>query len=604
MRFRSELFGGYRAYAITGVNTISFAIDRSGADVDGLLGFAVERIEPARNERYFMPGYKVFPSVIPFPDASTVVSTFEHPVQSFVWDDFTGRPDSEYTYLFHPLKGTPKNLDRTSEPISITVHTEPLFGEANDVFFNRGVTGSQAYAKRFHNLAPDAQPTAAMKTAALQWLSRDLDEALVRFIRSAQPGDALRGCFYEFRFAPIADEFRAAIDRGVDVRIIVDAKDNGHPDGDGNVVESFPRVANLQTIAIAGLPDTSIVLREARSNHIAHNKFIVLLKGQDPTEVWTGSTNLSEGGLYGQANVGHWVRDAVTAGAYLEYWTVLSADPGGRDGDALSVVLAKNKALRTDVEALAQLPATIKDIPQGITPVFSPRLNLDALDLYVSLMDDAQELACGTLAFGIGKLIKERLVDHTPNSALTFLLLEKEDAPTEGTPFLRLNSTNNVYEAFGAELRNPIAQWVRETNNLTLGLNLHVVYMHCKFLLSDPLGDEPIVVTGSANFSEDSTKENDENMLVIRGDRRVADIYFTEFNRLFNHYYFRSVVEVTRRLQAAAPSTPAAAASAAESAASLLLAENGSWLQKYAPGSLRQKRVDRYVQMGGVVEPG
>ena len=72
-------------------------------------------------------------------------------------------------------------------------------------------------------------------------------------------------------------------------------------------------------------------------------------------------------------------------------------------------------------------------------------------------------------------------------------------------------------------------------------------YIHSKFLLMDPLGSDPIVVTGSANFSDASTNDNDENMLVIRGNRRVADIYFTEFNRLFNHYYFRAVQERTRR---------------------------------------------------------
>ena len=45
------------------------------------------------------------------------------------------------------------------------------------------------------------------------------------------------------------------------------------------------------------------------------------------------------------------------------------------------------------------------------------------------------------------------------------------------------------------------------------------------------LGSDPIVVTGSANFSHASTNDNDENMLVIRGSQRVADSYFTEFNR-------------------------------------------------------------------------
>jgi phosphatidylserine/phosphatidylglycerophosphate/cardiolipin synthase-like enzyme len=95
-----------------------------------------------------------------------------------------------------------------------------------------------------------------------------------------------------------------------------------------------------------------------------------------------------------------------------------------------------------------------------------------------------------------------------------------------------------VYKAWGAFLRDPVYQWVRETNARQLALNHHVSYIHSKILLRDPLGADPIVVTGSANFSAASTTDNDENMLVIRGNRRVADIYFTEFNRLFNHYSF------------------------------------------------------------------
>jgi len=50
------------------------------------------------------------------------------------------------------------------------------------------------------------------------------------------------------------------------------------------------------------------------------------------------------------------------------------------------------------------------------------------------------------------------------------------------------------------------------------------------------------VVTGSANFSEASTTQNDENMLLIRGDTGVADIYLTEFMRLYRHYVFREWV--------------------------------------------------------------
>jgi hypothetical protein len=30
-------------------------------------------------------------------------------------------------------------------------------------------------------------------------------------------------------------------------------------------------------------------------------------------------------------------------------------------------------------------------------------------------------------------------------------------------------------------------------------------------------------------------------MLLIRGDTRIADIYLTEFDRIFRHFYFRDV---------------------------------------------------------------
>jgi phosphatidylserine/phosphatidylglycerophosphate/cardiolipin synthase-like enzyme len=71
------------------------------------------------------------------------------------------------------------------------------------------------------------------------------------------------------------------------------------------------------------------------------------------------------------------------------------------------------------------------------------------------------------------------------------------------------------------------------------GLNRHAHYIHTKYMLVDPLGEDPIIVSGSANFSEASTRGNDENMLVIRGDTTVADIYLTEFFRLWNHHAFR-----------------------------------------------------------------
>jgi phosphatidylserine/phosphatidylglycerophosphate/cardiolipin synthase-like enzyme len=320
---------------------------------------------------------------------------------------------------------------------------------------------------------------------------------------------------------------------------------------------------------------------------------MVLLKGKSakPVEVWTGSTNMSVGGFHGQANVGHWVRDGEVAQAFAEYWELLSKDPGAKKGDDDATVRAKNKKFRDAVEALGQVPTALAQIPNGITTIFSPRTGTHVLEMYAALVDEAEDLSCITLAFGIGEVFKALLSDNTNHSHLAFFLLEKEDKPNKRSKkkFVALNSRNNVYKAWGSFLRQPLHQWAKETSAGILGLNSHVSFIHSKFLLRDPLGADPIVVTGSANFSPPSTKENDENMLIIRGDKRVADIYFTEFNRLFFHYYFRSVQEATlKRRNGPPPGTE-----------SLFLREDDDWLDKYKRGSLRRKRVEVFTRMKG-----
>src|SRR5262245_30378300 len=380
MRSKSQKVNGFQVFAVTGVNTISFGIEADDEAHKGLLGFAVERTDPTENERFFMFGFKVFKSVVPQPDETLRVSTFEHPVQSFVWDDFTAKPDRDYTYSFHPLRGKPKNIDRSAAPISITVHTEPLFStKEHDIFFNRGVASSQAYVREFGNKKPDDPSlTKAEQKRAFQWLTRELDDAILRFVGSAQSGDALRCCFYEFRYLPVAEELKKAIDRGVDVRIICDAKENGEPAKNGKpAVPPFPRKENLETISKAKLPDASIVLRAARPNVISHNKFMVLLKGpgRTATEVWTGSTNISVGGISGQTNVGHWIRNKGVAKQFLAYWDVMSEDlgaPKGMSGNS-AAGKKKNAELLDRVEGLADVPTALADILPGVTPIFSPR---------------------------------------------------------------------------------------------------------------------------------------------------------------------------------------------------------------------------------------
>jgi len=162
-------------------------------------------------------------------------------------------------------------------------------------------------------------------------------------------------------------------------------------------------------------------------------------------------------------------------------------------------------------------------------PVFSPRKGLSALTWYAQRMDDATESVFLTAAFGVSKQLGAIFEKQKPY--LRYLLLDK---PGQVTTINR-NPGNRVV-AGGYLGRGGWRQWLTEA--LT-DLNKHVRYVHTKYMLIDPLGDDPIVISGSANFSEASTTMNDENMLVIRGNTRVADIYLGEFMRLFTHFRFR-----------------------------------------------------------------
>ena len=595
MRAISQQKHGYTIYAVSGTNTISFAIDFREADISGLLGFAVERLNKKTGQKKFLTGYKVFRETIPKPTVATVVSTYDHPVQSFVWDDFTCYDGNHYEYFFYPLKGQPNHIDRSLAPINIEIATEPLFSrQESDVFFNRGVASSQAYSRKFMNLRPDDIKDPVLKKNALAWLSRELDDAILKFIGQAKAGDILLGCFYEFHYEPVLAAFKAAIDRDVIVKLIVDCKNNETTDKEGKFHEAFPRVSNLKAMETAGISlleaDGVVFKREASKNSIQHNKFIVFIKNGSAkaAEVWTGSTNISNGGIHGQTNVGHWVRNRDVAEQYKAYWYLLKDDPGGKEGDDTTTVRKKNAALKKAVEGLQPniVFSSWQDIPQGITTVFSPRSTSAMLDTYVKMFDTASSMSCITLAFGINKGFKDAVLDNTPANALTFMLLEKEDrqAKNSKTPFVYIGAKQNVYKAWGAYLEDGLYQWTKETTTKHMRLNSHVVYIHSKFLLVNILSDDPVVVTGSANFSKPSTNSNDENMLIIRGDTRVADIYFTEFNRIFNHYYFRAVLNNLKKKKVV-------------ESQSMFLDSTGQWLDKYALGTLRYKRVDVFSKM-------
>ncbi len=553
--------GTLRVRAVSGSYVVVLAWDtldgKKPARAD-LLGFAIERSEldvaDKVVEKYWLRGIKRFRDKDKGLPPGTPVSTADHPIQSFQWGDYTVHAATKYRYRIVPAYGTPKQIQLgDADGVTVEVITEPVGSPEtadqirHDVFFNRGVIGSQAYAREFGNAAPHPDNPGSSE---MKWLSRGLYEALIRFIGLAKDGFKLRGAFYEFHYQPVVNAFAAAIEAGVDVKIVFDA-------------ESSYKEENLTAIGRAGLEEHDAVIRRTVTEGIRHNKFMVLMKGNEPLAVWTGSTNVSAGGIFGHSNVAHvvWAKDV--ARKYLDYWELLAKN------------LTPTKLREPNRTATPTPPG--KTAKNSIVPLFCARDDQDkntTLQWYADRMNDAKEVMCVTVAFNLDEVFQRVIAQE--NDVLRYIV--KDDDLGTGEV---IGQDRDVFFAAGGYLgQGALENFLKERENPLNSNN----YIHTKFMLVDPLSDDPLVVTGSANFSRPSQRVNDENMLVIRGDTRVADIYFGEYMRIFDHHYARYVVRVLQNEGRSDPN------------AGFLKEKTNDWLSShFVPKSAKAKRRRYFV---------
>lgn len=511
MRNRKES-GQLSVQAIAGTHVVLLGIDLPKEKCPGLLGFAIRRHDKTEGEVYWLSGYKTFESVEPHPAPGVLYSTHLHPIQGFTWSDFSAKPGYAYEYEVVALRGSPSSpQDAETVAVDITTESAEIPGSVHHVHFNRGAAASQEYTRRFGDKRPDD-----VGPAAYDWLSRGAAEAIKGFIERASGADfGLRVGAYEFTEDHVLQALKDASNRKADVQILYHARNDSTKTGNEKAIKAF----GIGSICHP---------RNARGLSLSHNKVIVLTKAGVARAVLTGSTNLSEGGIYGHSNVVHICEDDGISAQYLRLWDELFKNDDKRDA---APVLA----------AMTPLPAD--PAAAGTTPIFSPRDDLSALEWYAARAGEAEEALFMTFAFGMHQSFQNAYRDG--KAKLRYALMEQMSGPTKTAEQKKANERKIIALrkleankfAIGSQLQEgAFGHWLKETLS---GLNVHVKYLHTKYLLVDPLGPNPLVVSGSANFSAASTTDNDENMLIIRGDKRVADIYLGEFMRLYRHFAFR-----------------------------------------------------------------
>jgi hypothetical protein len=183
------------------------------------------------------------------------------------------------------------------------------------------------------------------------------------------------------------------------------------------------------------------------------------------------------------------------------------------------------------------------------------------LDWYGQRITDTASFAMMTIPFNVAATILSALGEKRDAVRLVIL----EDVPTADVDAAEKRNRGKLAFSNGAILGKSIIkykssaggakvtpiphssldQWFVDEELARPTNHGHVFFVHSKVLLIDPLSDDPLVCSGSANFSTNSLVANDENMLLVRGNARVADIYMTELDRIFRHFRARDIINQT-----------------------------------------------------------
>jgi phosphatidylserine/phosphatidylglycerophosphate/cardiolipin synthase-like enzyme len=500
---------GMSVKAYAGTTGVLLAIDIEDDLRTGLLGFAIARSDG--NKQEWLSGLLPFPHMTHAP--GQLIPTNIAPIQKFRWSDYRVYPDRPYEYTIHPVYGTPQT-PKLAAGVTVKVKTASLTGK-HAVIFNRAAAASQAFSRKFPEVEAelDRARTANeslpdLPVEALTWLSRGVLEQITGFIQTAT--DAAWGldiAIYEYELPAIVEVVNVAYQRGVKVRIVYHAK----PD-DSQTTQNEQSLKKLPAEC----------LRPRVTKHICHHKFIVLSQidkdKSQPIAVLCGSTNFTPNGVYRQANVVHVIRQPETARSYLTLFETLFR--GDEPAETRKYITEHNP------------------IPAAGDPFvgFSPRSGKTDLTEFVNLIATAERDVLFCTAFDLYNPIEDALLGAPHDPILRYGLQNSRSTITG------IHKDRTADFVATAMLSTGLEGFLKESTQGQKGN----ILIHTKLIVVNFTADNPTIISGSHNLSNNASEHNDENFLIFQGHPDIADCYGCELMRLYDHYRFRFVTKDTK----------------------------------------------------------
>ena len=295
-----------------------------------------------------------------------------------------------------------------------------------------------------------------------------IEGRLIEKINAAQT--SIHIASFEFDLTPVAEALIAAKQRGVDVRWVTDDEHGLEADGE----PGHGQFAMLQ--------DAGIEVRSDTRSALMHNKFWIF----DGQIVWTGSTNITENGVFDQDNNTVVIQSPELAVIYeREFQEMWDGEFGPRSPSTLDQQIAIVNGSRIVVVFTSEDPA----LENAIVPIVK------------SATKSVRFLTFSFTDFPLADAMSQRWKAGVDVAGV----FEKVGSETEAS-----------------ELRTLMCRSVPVKQDGNSG------FLHHKVIVVD----ERIVITGSMNYSTNAEENNDENVVII-DNADLARLYLQEFDRVW-----------------------------------------------------------------------
>ena len=570
------------AFSNNDIAVVAWTFDRH---LDGCLGFAIHQIDiDANNKETVLPALARFANQ----DKGLKLTTEQAPIQKFWWKDLFAKRGGTYQYRIVPMGGSPGGTltplplvdPLLSNKVTLTPKRPPF-----NAYFNRGITATQALSHALNDkpsiaaLAPHIlDPTDPIRVRLMGQLSEGVTSLLDR---ADAGGGTIHAALYELNDPEGLEKHLQANPTS---RIVILGNEQSVDPKTKEAIEDADS-DNRDALKAAGV---TVIDRILGKGDIPHNKFLVLSENGTPAAVLSGSTNWTSTGLCTQTNNALVIESKEVAQRYIDYWDALKADTEAANGNQKDLQSAELRGFtRENNDSSIKKPISLgggvtvevmfspntqkklrtppKETPNDMKRVFDLIDGARQAVLFLafdpgnnSILDAAgRALAKNPDLFVRGALTSAQRASNFSEALHQGGATEQDDGSGEaadadakvtvvgepgkpkkkGAKLPSAKPDSRAVPAGAINASDVFGAWEAELAKFGFAI------IHNKIVVIDPFSDNCTVITGSHNLGFRASHNNDENMLIIRGHRGLAEAYACHVLDLYDHYAFRFLLK-------------------------------------------------------------